>query len=238
MPIYAADLSKIATQVKSVKQTKKSKEDLQKTEPVEEKPKKSKKVKIAQEPTPPPQEEEPVLLKPKKSRKTKEHVPETNQTEETVKPKRKLSEKQLENLRNGRAAKAAAKAAAKKEAETKEPELKTPSVQPPIEKNIKRKRKVKTENESPTVGNVEPIEEPKQKRKRPDGPPQWFTKYVEGVEKERAAHKEQKVPAKEIKQTAQETASKSWENGLTRDRVQNEIDSHMNRMYSMIFNKR
>lgn len=236
MPIYAADLSKIATQVKSVKQTKKSKESVPEPEPVpvEEKPKKSKKVKIAQEPTPPPQEEEPVSLKPKKSRKTKEHVPETNQTQETVKPKRKLSEKQLENLRNGRAA----KMVAKKAAETKEPELKTPDVQPPVEKSIKRKRKVKTENESPAVGNVEPIEEPKQKRKRSDGPPQWFTKYIEGVEKERAALKEQKVPAKEIKQAAQETASKSWENGLTRDRVQNEIDSHMNRMYSMIFNKR
>jgi hypothetical protein len=68
-------------------------------------------------------------------------------------------------------------------------------------------------------------------------PPQWFNKYVEGVKKEEAVQKAEKVPAKQVKQEAQEVAQKSWNDGLTRDRVSNEVDSHMNRMYSMIFKR-
>jgi len=89
----------------------------------------------------------------------------------------------------------------------------------------------------------EEIEMPKKKRiraaqKESTEPPKWFQKYVEGVKKEEAIQKDEKVPAKQIKLEAQEAAQKSWDNGLTRDRVTNEIDSHMNRMYGMIFSKR
>lgn len=90
---------------------------------------------------------------------------------------------------------------------------------------------------------TEPVpEEPKKKRaprqkKDPSIPPQWFAKYVEGVKKEQAELKEKKVGTKRIKAEAKEAATKSWNNGLTRNRVQNEVDSHMSRMYSMIFSK-
>jgi len=66
---------------------------------------------------------------------------------------------------------------------------------------------------------------PRQK-KDPTIPPQWFAKYVEGVKKEQATLKPEKVGQKKIKEEAKEAASKSWNNGLTRNRVQNEVDSH------------
>ena len=80
-----------------------------------------------------------------------------------------------------------------------------------------------------------PVKEKKQRaprqKKDPTQPPQWFAKYVEGVKKEQATIGQEKVPAKKLKEEASEAAAKSWNNGLTRNRVQNEVDSHMSRMY-------
>ena len=94
------------------------------------------------------------------------------------------------------------------------------------------------------VEQIKEVAEPKEKKPRaprkkrdPAIAPQWFSKYVEGVQKEQAVIKNEKVPAKKAKEEAQEAAAKSWKNGLTRDRVQNEVDGHMSRMYSMIFSK-
>lgn len=93
--------------------------------------------------------------------------------------------------------------------------------------------------ETPAVSEEPPkkkIRAPRQK-KDPSVPPQWFAKYVEGVKKEQATLKTEKVAPKQIKEEARETASKSWNNGLTRNRVENEVNGHMSRMYSMIFSK-
>jgi len=90
------------------------------------------------------------------------------------------------------------------------------------------------------VTKVEPKPEKKRaprKKRDPSEAPVWFAKYVEGVKKEQAAMKSEKIPAKKVKEEAQEAAAKSWNHGLTRNRVQNEVDSHMSRMYSMIFSK-
>jgi len=90
---------------------------------------------------------------------------------------------------------------------------------------------------------AEPVAEVKVKprgkrvKRDPGEAPVWFNKYVEGVKKEQAAQKQEKVPAKQVKDEAKEAAAKSWKHGLTRDRVQNEVDGHMSRMYSMIFSK-
>lgn len=83
----------------------------------------------------------------------------------------------------------------------------------------------------------EAAEPPKKKartarvKKDPTVPPQWFAKYVEGVKKEQATLKPQKVAPKQLKEEAKEAANKSWNNGLTRNRVENEVNSHMSRMY-------
>ena len=123
------------------------------------------------------------------------------------------------------------------------PEL-TPESSPepaPVPKK-KRVRKAAPVPEPTPETTPEPTPEPPKKRVRkqaPKGePPQWFQKYVEGVKKEEAVQKVEKVPAKQVKIEAQQAAQKSWDDGLTRDRVSNEVDNHMNRMYGMIFAKR
>ena len=74
----------------------------------------------------------------------------------------------------------------------------------------------------------------KRVKRDPAEAPVWFNKYVEGVKKEQAAQKQEKVPAKQVKDEAKEAAAKSWKHGLTRDRVQNEVDGHMSRMYCIL----
>lgn len=69
------------------------------------------------------------------------------------------------------------------------------------------------------------------KKRDPSEAPAWFAKYVEGVKKEQSVIKNEKVPAKKVKEEAQEVASKSWNHGLTRNRVQNEVDGHSNIFY-------
>lgn len=71
-----------------------------------------------------------------------------------------------------------------------------------------------------------------------DEPPAWFKKYVAGVKnEERALAEAPKKPKKEVAKEADEMARQQWGNGLVRDRVNNEVDKHMNRMYQMIFNR-
>ena len=69
-------------------------------------------------------------------------------------------------------------------------------------------------------------------------PPAWFKKYVAGVKnEERELREAPKKPKKEVAKEADEMARQQWGNGLVRDRVNNEVDKHMNRMYQMIFNR-
>lgn len=73
------------------------------------------------------------------------------------------------------------------------------------------------------------------KVRNPEEPPTWFSRYIEGVKREQSIG--EKKPVKQIQQEAQQEAKTKWENGIVRDRVQNEMDSHMNRMYGMIFSR-
>jgi chromosomal replication initiation ATPase DnaA len=144
--------------------------------------------------------------------------------------------------------------------EVKEPELPLLLKEAPPKKTRKRKQieveepvkeAEQTEQvcESPTL--AEEPEKPKKTRKiKPKTeskasqsstePPVWFQKFVQGAEKEKAQSVGQvtKKQEKVIKTEALKTAHKSWQSGVTRDRVQGEVDSHMNRMYQMIFSGR
>jgi hypothetical protein len=68
-------------------------------------------------------------------------------------------------------------------------------------------------------------------------PPKWFKKYMTSVKLEENMVKSDRQPVKKVKLDAQDCAHKEWQNGLTRDRVKNEVDGHMNRMYSQIFGR-
>lgn len=114
------------------------------------------------------------------------------------------------------------------------PVLDTPAVE--VKEEIKEEVKEEGKSEEVKEPKAKKARAPRQK-KDPAVPPQWFAKYVEGVKKEQATLKTEKVAPKQIKEEAKEAASKSWNNGLTRNRVENEVNGHMSRMYSMIFSK-
>lgn len=207
MVLYSADISNIAKPVKSVKNTKEPKI---KSEP-----------EAVQEPL-----EKALVEKPKKSRKRK------------VAPTVEVPVEQVEL------------SVPKKKYVAKKPKISVPDVpaeslsaetvvgveEPEQAESKKRKRTKKIVND---IVKVTPPPSPKKKKvfRDPTVPPLWFEKYIQGVKKEEAMAKEKKVPAKLVKQEATDTAQKSWDDGLTRDRVTNEVDNHMNRMYcNLLFN--
>lgn len=71
-----------------------------------------------------------------------------------------------------------------------------------------------------------------------DTPPAWFKKYVAGVKKEEGVISKEKKPSKQIRIEADKTAEIQWADKFTRNRVQNEVDGHMSRMYQMMFGSR
>jgi len=68
-------------------------------------------------------------------------------------------------------------------------------------------------------------------------PPPWFKKYIGSVKKEENAVGDKK-PKKAMAEEIETVAEKTWNDGVTRDRVKQEVDNHMSRMYSQIFGNR
>jgi len=61
---------------------------------------------------------------------------------------------------------------------------------------------------------------------------------VETVKQQEQKVSAEKKTQKVVREEAKEIAQDKWNDGLTRDRVQQEVDSHMGRMYSMMFGRR
>lgn len=103
----------------------------------------------------------------------------------------------------------------------------------------RRKRKAEKETDKAVDEAIkEAIEEPKAKKAKSDDPPKWFKKYIEGVAVEQNSLLKEKKPRIEVKKHADEVAERSWRDGFTRDRVQTEVDAHMDRMYQMMFSRK
>lgn len=158
-----------------------------------------------------------------------QEVESKKQEEEKIAKEKSLAEEKKilikEKRRQARLAKKVSVPETPEEPKTEEPKIEEPKIEEP-----------KTE-EPKIEDNEDKPQRRKRARKNPADPPAWFQKYVEGVKKEQSKHVDQKVPQKQVKVEAQAQAKKSWDNGLTRDRVKNEVDQHMNRMYSMIFSR-
>ena len=223
MVLYSADISQIAVPVKSVsKKTQKRKLET-----------------IDQEIDRALKEVNENVKVPKKSRQTKK-VKQEAQLKEEVKEEVKEKKKRVRKP----------KIVEIKDEVKDEPKenIQEPKVKIKIQKpKVKKLDQIPTPElkpvlPDPTIIPTEPPKEPPKKKKRvfrdPTLPPIWFSKFMEGVKKEELIQKEQKVSMKSLKTEAQEAAKKSWDDGLTRDRVNNEIDNHMSRMYSMIFSRR
>jgi hypothetical protein len=102
----------------------------------------------------------------------------------------------------------------------------------PVKKSRKRKQVTIEAQVDEAVADLDV-----EKKKQDIEPPAWFKKYVAGVKNEESLHRTSKKPKKEVAKEANQVATEQWGNGLVRDRVRNEVDQHMSRMYQMIFNR-
>ena len=189
---------------------------------------------------------------------------ETEKVEKVEKVKKEMTEKQKAALLKAQETRRLKKEAAEKEKletealaqKLQEAALKKPrkkvKVEPVDEVKVEEvqevKPKVKKEKAVKVAEPVPEVEEPKKRKRevkqKSNDPPEWFKKYVEGVQKEKAATGGDVSKKQEtiIKNEALKVAQKSWDSGFTRDRVQNEVDSHskikiniVNRMYCIYF---
>jgi hypothetical protein len=85
---------------------------------------------------------------------------------------------------------------------------------------------------------VKPKKQRVAKPKRDDSvPPVWFEKFVESAKLEESKIAADKKPVKQVREEAKAVAQTQWADGYTRDRVTDQVDQHMGRLYSMIFKK-
>lgn len=188
----------------------------------------------------------------KKSKKVKEEVAVPDQPVKEVSEKRMAALAKAQETRKRKREEAVAQKKAEEDAiATKEAEIKAKQEEINRKKEeMKEKRRLKREAVSqettpPVSENSSITEEPKVKKVRKPKiprddsvPPTWFQKYVEGVKQEEAKQSQMKVSRKQVEEDARQTATQQWQDGFTRDRVQNEVDGHMTRMYGMIFHNR
>ena len=104
------------------------------------------------------------------------------------------------------------------------------------------KRKASKEIDTAVDKAVEEVaKEPKPKKvkrvlKRDESvPPVWFEKFVESAKLEESKIAADKKPAKVVKEEAKVAAQAQWSDGYTRDRVNQQVDNHMSKLYGMIF---
>lgn len=208
MTLYSADVLDLA---KPVPKKGKGKKNIEKIEEVTE--------------TVPVPEPEVVEVTPSKKQPTEKQLAALAKAQESRKRKREEIEKVKQDFI------AAEKQKEEKKAETKE-KRKTKKIQklltPPPSLDEEIDQAVKEFTTAPKVSKI----------KNDDEPPSWFKQYVSGVKREEAKISHEKKPKKQIQQEAVEVAQKNWSDSFTRDRVRNEVDGHMSRMYQMMFNGR
>jgi hypothetical protein len=166
-------------------------------------------------------EPEVVEVAPPKKQPTEKQLAALAKAQESRKRKREEAEKAKQELLDVEKQKEEKKKEASEKRKAKKMQkLATPP--PSLDEEIDRA--VEELNVKPTI------------TKRDDNePPLWFKQYVSGVKKEEAKISREKKPKKQIQQEAVEVAQKNWNDAFTRDRVRNEVDSHMSRMYQMMF---
>ncbi len=186
----------------------KGKKNIEKEKPVE-----------VQEPEP-----EVVEVAPTKKQPTEKQLAALAKAQESQKRKREEAEKVKQELLD-----------AEKQKEQKKQEVKEKRKAKKIQKLITPPPSLDEEIDRAVEElHVKPVESNKDDTE----PPSWFKQYVSGVKKEEAKISREKKPKKQIQQEAVEVAQKNWNDSFTRDRVRNEVDGHMSRMYQMMFNGR
>lgn len=193
------------------------------------------------------------LAKPVKKTQGKKRKAEEGETPEvTPEPpaKKPPTEKQLaarakfaENRKRKLEETAAEKLRLETEVADKQKEIEAKEAAIAEKKKVRaEKRKASKEIDTAVDKAVEEVaEEPKPKKvkrtlKRDESvPPVWFEKFVESAKLEESKIAADKKPAKQVKEEAKAVAQAQWSDGYTKDRVNQQVDNHMSKLYGMIF---
>ena len=214
MVLYSANLAELAVPVK------KGKKQVEATEPTE---------KIPKEKKAPTEKQLAALAKAQETRKRKRE--EAEQAKEEAK-------KAIENEAKEQAEKEAQKEAKKQAAKEKRAAKKAKLETPPQTDDTGSFNEAEISKEIDEVLEKVPIKIGKKrapKVKDETEPPKWFKQYIQGVKTEEQMITKEKKPKKQVRQEAEELAKESWNDGLTRDRVMNEVDNHQSRLFSQVF---
>ena len=150
---------------------------------------------------------------------------------------RKKEAEKLAKEAHQKALEDAQKAVSEKEAEIEKKKLERK--QKRAAKKVEKVESVESVELDRVIEEVVKEEKPKKAKKAKvvddNEPPAWFKKYIEGQHIEKNELSKEKKPVAVIKKESKEVASNAWKDDLTRDRVNQERDNHMARMYSSIF---
>lgn len=103
-------------------------------------------------------------------------------------------------------------------------------------KASKVEKEIDTAVEEALVKEPKPKKQRVQKPKRDESvPPIWFERFVESAKMEESKIAADKKPSKQVKEEAKAVAQAQWSDGYTRDRVNQQVDNHMSKLYGMIF---
>jgi hypothetical protein len=116
-----------------------------------------------------------------------------------------------------------------------EPKSKTKRTKKKCAEEVKLEKRQADEVIEPETSKAAKVEVSSQSEEEP---PAWFKSYVIGVKEEQAKLANDKRPKKQVRIEAKEYAQKEWQKPQIRERVNNTNNSHMQKMYSMVFPNR
>lgn len=211
MPLYAADIESLAKPVKKVGGKKRKAEEASEVQEVT--PAVTPEPEVKKEKKPPTEKQLAARAKFAENRKKKleEQAAEKLRLENEVAEKQKAIEAKEAEI----AAKKQARAEKRKAMKEKEIDV---AVDKAVEEVEPKPKKVKR-----TLKRDESV------------PPVWFEKFVESAKMEESKIAADKKPAKVVKEEAKAVAQAQWSDGYTRDRVNQQVDNHMSKLYGMIF---
>jgi colicin import membrane protein len=224
MPLYAADIESLAKPVKKVGGKKRKAEEASEVQEVT--PAVTPEPEVKKEKKPPTEKQLAARAKFAENRKKK--------LEEQAAEKLRLEAEVAEKQKEIEAKEAAIAAKKQARAEKRKMKKEEKEIDVAVEKAVPKKTLIEK--------IMEPLmEEPKPKKvkrtvKRDESiPPVWFEKFVESAKMEESKIAAEKKPAKQVKEEAKAVAQAQWSDGYTRDRVNQQVDAHMGKLYSMIF---
>jgi hypothetical protein len=192
---------------------------------------------------------EPVPIRKKKTPRAKKPIPAPELEVQLVSP----TELKPKRVRKRKETEPESKVAVPVQVATPPP---SETAEPEKKKRIRKKVEPTPDQEKIAVADVEPVKKVNKRAATAaakaankkiivegdvaDEPPSWFKAYLHEEQKRRNADKPKKerASAPAVKQAAEVQAAVKWSDGLTRDRVNNEVNGHMNRLYAQIHGRR